>query len=231
MEVWKPELPTSPRHRWIVDPVGWPQASTFWRRDVFEEFGMFRQDMHYVFDTEFGLRLALAACDARHQRRGDRGSLWHEAAKSWDRRPAQREDSCSCGFAPLRFRPSSDSGFSGRRRRSGSASTGSASGRASADFSDVRRSAVTESEPAPTTRPASLVFNTVVMTASSAVSLVINTALAIYAIRTFSVEEYGHFAIALALIGIFGLLSETGISTVAFRSMSTDQAGEANTSD
>jgi O-antigen/teichoic acid export membrane protein len=86
---------------------------------------------------------------------------------------------------------------------------------------------VTESEPAPTTRPASLVFNTVVMTASSAVSLVINTALAIYAIRTFSVEEYGHFAIALALIGIFGLLSETGISTVAFRSMSTDQAGEA----
>jgi O-antigen/teichoic acid export membrane protein len=66
------------------------------------------------------------------------------------------------------------------------------------------------------------------MTASSAVSLVINTALAIYAIRTFSVEEYGHFAIALALIGIFGVLSETGISTVALRSMSTDPAGEAN---
>ena len=29
MDVWKPELPTSPRHRWIIDPVGWPQASTF----------------------------------------------------------------------------------------------------------------------------------------------------------------------------------------------------------
>ena len=68
-----------------------------------------------------------------------------------------------------------------------------------------------ESEPAPSTSPASLVFNSVAMTASSAVSLVVNTALAIYAIRTFSVEEYGHFAIALALIGIFGLLAETGI--------------------
>jgi O-antigen/teichoic acid export membrane protein len=86
---------------------------------------------------------------------------------------------------------------------------------------------VAEPEPAPSTSPASLVFNSVVMTASSAVSLVINTALAIYAIRTFSVEEYGHFAIALALIGIFGLLAETGISTVALRSMSTDQPGEA----
>jgi O-antigen/teichoic acid export membrane protein len=87
---------------------------------------------------------------------------------------------------------------------------------------------VTEPKPVPTTRPASLVFNTVVMTASSAVSLVINTALAIFAIRTFSVEEYGHFAIALALIGIFGVLSETGISTVALRLMSTDHLGEAN---
>jgi O-antigen/teichoic acid export membrane protein len=56
---------------------------------------------------------------------------------------------------------------------------------------------------------------------------VVNTALAIFAIRTFSVEEYGHFAIALALIGIFGVLSETGISTVALRLMSTDHRGEA----
>ena len=87
---------------------------------------------------------------------------------------------------------------------------------------------MTEPEPVPTTRPASLVFNTVVMTASSAVSLVINAALAIFAIRTFSHQEYGHFAIALALIGIFGVLSETGISTVALRLMSTDHLGEAN---
>jgi O-antigen/teichoic acid export membrane protein len=87
---------------------------------------------------------------------------------------------------------------------------------------------VTEPKPVPSTRPASLVFNTVVMMASSAVSFLITTALAIYAIRTFSVEEYGHFAIALALIGIFGVFSETGISTVALRSMSTDPADEAS---
>jgi hypothetical protein len=36
-----------------------PQASSFWRRDVFEEFGLLREDLNFVFDTEFGLRLAL----------------------------------------------------------------------------------------------------------------------------------------------------------------------------
>lgn len=92
MEVWEPELPTSPRHLWIIGPVGWPQASTFWRRDVFEEFGMFRQDMHYIFDTEFGLRLALAGVMPVISDDELAVRLWHEAAKSWDRRPAQREE-------------------------------------------------------------------------------------------------------------------------------------------
>jgi glycosyltransferase involved in cell wall biosynthesis len=92
LEVWKPELPTSARHRWIIDTVGWPQASTFWRRDVFEEFGMFRQDMHYIFDTEFGLRLALAGVMPILTDDELAVRLWHEAAKSWDRRPAQREE-------------------------------------------------------------------------------------------------------------------------------------------
>lgn len=92
MDVWKPELPASPRHRWIIDPVGWPQASTFWRRDVFEEFGCFRQDMHFIFDTEFGLRLALAGALPGIGDEELAVRLWHEAAKSWDRRPAQREE-------------------------------------------------------------------------------------------------------------------------------------------
>jgi hypothetical protein len=35
-----------------------PQPSSFWRRDVFEEFGSFREDLHYAFDAEFMLRLA-----------------------------------------------------------------------------------------------------------------------------------------------------------------------------
>jgi hypothetical protein len=30
-----------------------------WRRTVFEEVGGLRDDLHYVFDSEFGLRLAL----------------------------------------------------------------------------------------------------------------------------------------------------------------------------
>jgi glycosyltransferase involved in cell wall biosynthesis len=101
MEVWKPELPTSPRHRWIVDTVGWPQASTFWRRELFEEFGMFRQDMHYIFDTEFGLRLSLAGVMPVLSDDELAVRLWHEAAKSWNRRPAQREELM---LLPLHFR-------------------------------------------------------------------------------------------------------------------------------
>jgi len=92
MEVWKPVLPTTPRHRWLIDTVGWPQASTFWRRDVFEEFGMFREDMHYIFDTEFGLRLALAGVLPAISDDELAVRLWHKDAKSWDRRPAQREE-------------------------------------------------------------------------------------------------------------------------------------------
>jgi glycosyltransferase involved in cell wall biosynthesis len=59
-DVWRPELPTRPRYWWILDPWGVPQPSSFWRRDVFEELGPFREDLHYVFDTEHGLRLAFA---------------------------------------------------------------------------------------------------------------------------------------------------------------------------
>lgn len=92
MDVWTPELPTSPRHRWIINPEGWPQASTFWRRDVFEEFGPFRQDMHYIFDTDFGLRLALAGVMPVVFGEELAVRLWHDSAKSWDRRPAQREE-------------------------------------------------------------------------------------------------------------------------------------------
>jgi glycosyltransferase involved in cell wall biosynthesis len=59
-DVWRPELPTRPRYWWMLDPWGVPQPSSFWRRDVFEELGPFREDLHYVFDTEHGLRLAFA---------------------------------------------------------------------------------------------------------------------------------------------------------------------------
>src|SRR5262249_27429803 len=57
-EIWWPQPPPRNRIWWLLGPWGVPQASTFWRREVFDRYGGFRRDMHYVFDTEFGLRLA-----------------------------------------------------------------------------------------------------------------------------------------------------------------------------
>jgi hypothetical protein len=60
IDVWRPELPIQGRWWWPLNPWGVPQPSSFWRRDVFEELGPFREDLHYVLDTEHGLRLAFA---------------------------------------------------------------------------------------------------------------------------------------------------------------------------
>jgi glycosyltransferase involved in cell wall biosynthesis len=48
------------RHWWILNPP-WcvPQPSAFWRRELFDRHGLFRTDMHYAFDAEFMLRVAL----------------------------------------------------------------------------------------------------------------------------------------------------------------------------
>jgi glycosyltransferase involved in cell wall biosynthesis len=91
-EVWRPTLPDPPRYRWVVGPVGWPQPSTFWRRELFDRFGAFREDMHFAFDVDFGLRLALAGelpevIDDELAVR-----VVHAEAKSWDRRPFEREE-------------------------------------------------------------------------------------------------------------------------------------------
>jgi O-antigen/teichoic acid export membrane protein len=67
--------------------------------------------------------------------------------------------------------------------------------------------------------PASLVANSSAMFLTRVFALLTLGALSIYAIRTFSVDAYGHYAIAFALISIFGLLSEMGISTVALREL------------
>lgn len=45
--------------------VAWPslafgQPGCFWRRRLFEKVGFFREDLHYVLDTEFEVRLLLA---------------------------------------------------------------------------------------------------------------------------------------------------------------------------
>jgi glycosyltransferase involved in cell wall biosynthesis len=89
--VWEPHLPRNGRHWWLLDPWGVPQAATFWRRQAFDRFGLFREDMHYVFDTEFGLRLAIAGELPALIDRELAVRVEHEAAKSWDTRPFWRE--------------------------------------------------------------------------------------------------------------------------------------------
>jgi glycosyltransferase involved in cell wall biosynthesis len=88
---WIPELPTRGRHWWLLDPWGVPQPSSFWLRDVFEEFGPFREDMHYVFDTEHGLRLAYRGVmpDIAPDELAVR--VYHGEAKSADRAPFREE--------------------------------------------------------------------------------------------------------------------------------------------
>lgn len=58
-DVWRPELPRGPRSWWILGPWGAPQPSSFWRREVFDELGPFREDMHFAFDTEHSVRLVM----------------------------------------------------------------------------------------------------------------------------------------------------------------------------
>lgn len=54
-----PEPPLMPRLTMIRETWYVPQASSFWQRDVFDQVGPLREDLHYVFDLEFGLRCAL----------------------------------------------------------------------------------------------------------------------------------------------------------------------------
>jgi glycosyltransferase involved in cell wall biosynthesis len=91
-EVWRPQLPRGRRQWWILDPWGVPQPSTFWRREVFERFGKFRQDMHYVFDTEFGLRLALAGELPELIDLDLAVRVVHPDAKSWNPKEFRREE-------------------------------------------------------------------------------------------------------------------------------------------
>jgi glycosyltransferase involved in cell wall biosynthesis len=48
------------RQWWLLAPWHVPQPSAFWRRELFERHGVFRRDMHFAFDAEFMVRLALA---------------------------------------------------------------------------------------------------------------------------------------------------------------------------
>jgi glycosyltransferase involved in cell wall biosynthesis len=90
--VWRPEMPrTNRRVWWLLDPWGVPQAATFWRRSMFERHGLFREDMHYVFDTEYGLRLAFAGEMPELIQDELAVRVIHPEAKSWDPSKFERE--------------------------------------------------------------------------------------------------------------------------------------------
>ncbi|MCW2989893.1 MAG: family 2 glycosyl transferase [Solirubrobacterales bacterium] len=59
VDLWRPEQPHGPRSWWILGPWGAPQPSSFWHRSLFDRLGPFREDLHYVFDTEHGLRCVM----------------------------------------------------------------------------------------------------------------------------------------------------------------------------
>jgi O-antigen/teichoic acid export membrane protein len=67
------------------------------------------------------------------------------------------------------------------------------------------------------TKPASLLTNTATMLLAQGYGLAVGGVLAVIAARTFSVETFGEYSIALAMIGIFGLLAEAGIGFLAVR--------------
>jgi glycosyltransferase involved in cell wall biosynthesis len=89
--IWRPRPPQGRRPRWILSRWSVPQAASFWRRDVFEEFGPFRDDMHYVFDTEFELRVALGGVLPRIVDRELAVRYLHEDAKSAHPHEFERE--------------------------------------------------------------------------------------------------------------------------------------------
>lgn len=83
--LWIPRRPRGLRAAWIRRPWYVPQASSFWRRDVFDEFGLLREDLHFIFDTEFGLRLALGSVYPRTLEQTFAVRYQHGEAKSANR--------------------------------------------------------------------------------------------------------------------------------------------------
>jgi len=90
-EVWRPDLPSGPRRSWIFDPWGVPQPSSFWRRELFDRLGPFREDMDYVFDTEHALRLVFAGAMPAIVDDELAVRVVHPAAKSADSREFIKE--------------------------------------------------------------------------------------------------------------------------------------------
>jgi glycosyltransferase involved in cell wall biosynthesis len=89
--VWRPEPPALRPLDLVLTKWSVPQSASFWRRSVFDRVGSFREDLTFVFDTEFMLRLALAGIEPTLVDRELAVRWLHEAAKSADRRPFDEE--------------------------------------------------------------------------------------------------------------------------------------------
>jgi glycosyltransferase involved in cell wall biosynthesis len=97
IEVWRPQPPQAAesaiagRQWWMLAPWSVPQPATFWRREVFDEFGLFRLDMHHAFDTEHSLRLAYAGAMPELTDAELAVRFLHDEAKSADFEPFARD--------------------------------------------------------------------------------------------------------------------------------------------
>jgi glycosyltransferase involved in cell wall biosynthesis len=89
--VWLPSPPRGLRGGWVRNSWYVPQASSFWRRDVFDEVGLLREDLEFVFDTEFGLRVALGGVRPLTFDRSLTVRYLHDEAKSAERSRFDRE--------------------------------------------------------------------------------------------------------------------------------------------
>lgn len=69
-----------------------PQVASFWRRELFEKVGYFREDMQYAFDSEFEIRLLLEGYEPVVIEKVLGARLLHEECKtvsSWGRFEAE----------------------------------------------------------------------------------------------------------------------------------------------
>jgi glycosyltransferase involved in cell wall biosynthesis len=115
-EVWRPQPPPSPRERWLLGPWGVPQAATFWRREAFDRFGLFREDMHFVFDTEYGLRLAFGGELPQLVDDELAVRVVHEEAKSWNPEDFRREEKLLFDMYAAQLTPAERARLSVKRR-------------------------------------------------------------------------------------------------------------------
>jgi polysaccharide transporter, PST family len=80
-----------------------------------------------------------------------------------------------------------------------------------------------------TTEPASLVTNSTSMLLARMYGLAVGGVVSILAARTFTVESFGYYSIALSLVAIFGMLSEAGLGFLAMRRFGEEPEREAGT--